>query len=126
MTAGMQDHKNQHFLRRLRFAASGLVVAWRSEHSLRYQSVALVCVFITLIVLRLEPMWWAVVTLTCCAVISAELFNTALEHLSDHLHPETHPRIRIVKDCAAAAVLVAALGALGVGAALTVHLLHRL
>jgi diacylglycerol kinase (ATP) len=122
----IEVHKNQHFLRRLRFAGAGLAAAWRSEHSLRYQCVALVCVLIALFVLRLEPMWWAVVSLTCCAVITAELFNTALEHLADHLHPETHPRIRIVKDCAAAAVLVAALGALGVGAALAVHLLHRL
>jgi undecaprenol kinase len=58
-------------------------------------------------------------------VIAAELFNTALEHLVDHLHPETHPRIRIVKDCAAAAVLITVCGALVVGLALGLHLLHR-
>ena len=122
----MHVHKNQHFLRRVRFAGAGFAAAWRSEHSLKFQCVALVCVLIALTVLRVGPMWWAVVTLTSCAVITAELFNTALEHLADHLHPDTHPQIRIVKDCAAAAVLVAALGALGVGAALMFHLLHRL
>jgi undecaprenol kinase len=53
------------------------------------------------------------------------LFNTALEHLADHLHPETHPQIQIVKDCAAAAVLVAACTAVGVGIALIVHLALR-
>ena len=36
----------------------------------------------------------------------AEMFNTALEHLVDHLHPEIHPRIGVVKDCAAAGVLM--------------------
>jgi diacylglycerol kinase (ATP) len=47
-------------------------------------------------------------------VIAAELINTALEHLADHLHPEQHPRIKIVKDCAAAAVLILSIGALWV------------
>ena len=51
--------------------------------------------------------------------------NTAVEHLADHLHPEIHPSIRIVKDCAAAAVLVAVVGALGVGAALLVHIVTK-
>lgn len=121
----MPLQKNQRFVRRVRFAVAGLGAAWRFEHSFRYQCAALVCVLVVLVRMRVEPMWWALVTLTCCAVITAELFNTALEHLADHLHPDIHPRIRIVKDCAAAAVLVAALGALGVGAALTVHLLQR-
>jgi diacylglycerol kinase len=50
------------------------------------------------------------------------MFNTAIEALADHLHPEIHPSIRIVKDCAAGAVLVASLGALGVGVAFVVHI----
>jgi len=78
-----------------------------------------------LIATRPEPVWWAMVALTSSAVIAAELFNTALECLADHLHPDHHPQIRIMKDCAAAAVLVAAAGALAVAAALTVHVLHR-
>ena len=35
----------------------------------------------------------------------------------DHLHPEQHPKIKAVKDCAAGAVLVASVAALGVAAA---------
>jgi diacylglycerol kinase (ATP) len=55
-------------------------------------------------------------------VIAAELFNTAIERLADQLRPELHPQIRIVKDCAAAAVLVLSAGALCVGAALALSL----
>ena len=43
---------------------------------------------------------------------------------ADHLNPAEHPRIRRVKDCAAGAVLVAVLGALGVALAFVVPLLH--
>ncbi len=121
----MSVHKNQPFLRRLRFASAGILAAVRSERSLRFHLGALLCVIVALTVLRLEPLWWAVVMLASGTVIAAELFNTALEHLADHLHPQTHPRIGIVKDCAAAAVLVTALAALAVGIALIVHLLAR-
>jgi len=121
----MSVHKNQSFARRVGFALAGLSAAWRSEYSFRFQLAVLVCVLAALILLRLEPIWWALVALTCGTVITAELFNTALEHLADHVHPDNHPRIRIVKDCAAAAVLVASLAAVGVGIALVVHLIER-
>jgi undecaprenol kinase len=121
----MTVHKNQPFIHRLRFALAGLAAAWRTEQNFRVQLVTLVIVLIALAWLKVEPLWWALVLLTSGIVLAAELFNTALEHLADHLHPETHPRIRIVKDCAAAAVLIAAGMAVGVGLALIVHLIQR-
>jgi undecaprenol kinase len=121
----MQTIKNQSFIRRLGFAWAGIAHAVRAEHSLRFHLSAVGAVLIVLAVFRPEPVWWAIAALTCAAVVSAELFNTAIEHLADHLHPEIHPSIRIVKDCAAAAVLVTSLAALGVAAALIVHLAER-
>lgn len=115
--------KNRPFRVRLGFALKGLAFALRAEHSLRFQASVFVAVLIALAVLRPGPLWWALVLLASSAVLSAELFNTALEHLVDHLHPDVHPQIRIVKDCAAAGVLLAALGAVAVGVALAVHLL---
>jgi diacylglycerol kinase (ATP) len=114
--------KNQSFVRRLRFAANGLVHALGVERSMRIHTLALLLVAIALIIVRPGPVWWALVALSSAVVIAAELFNTAIEHLADHLHPDVHPQIRIVKDCAAAAVLVASSGALAVAAALIVRL----
>jgi undecaprenol kinase len=121
----MGNHKNQPFARRLRFAIAGLASGLRSEHSLRFQLAALVLVILALSVFRPDPIWWALVALASAAVISAELFNTALEHLADHLHPQIHPEIRIVKDCAAAGVLISVCGAVVVAVALVIHLLNR-
>lgn len=121
----MPEHKNQSLRIRLRCAWTGLTHALRAERSLRFHVAALALVLVVLLVLRPGALWGALVILASAAVIAAELFNTALEHLADHLHPEVHPRIRIVKDCAAAAVLVASLGALGVAAAFLMHLLQR-
>jgi undecaprenol kinase len=107
------------------FALSGLMHALRRERSLRLQAIVLVLVIAALAVLRPGPLWWAAVALASAGVLAAELLNTAIEALADHLSPELHPQIRVVKDCAAAAVFVCVVGALVVGIALIVHLLHR-
>jgi len=114
--------KNQRFVKRLGYAWAGLAHAVRAERSVRVHVVAFAAVSGALTLLRPSPVWWGLVALASSSVVSAEVFNTAVEQLADHLHPEVHPGIRIVKDCAAAAVLIAALGAIGVGVALTVHL----
>ena len=117
--------KNQSFPARLRFALHGLAAALRTEQSVRWQAAALAAALVALAVLRPRPVWWALVLLASALVIAAELLNTAIEALADHLHPAEHARIRLVKDCAAGAVLVAVLGALAVALALAVHLLRR-
>ena len=119
----MSSYKNQRFRARLGFALRGLTQALRTEASLRVQALACVAALLVLLVLRPPAVWWALVMLASAAVLAAELFNTAIEHLADLLHPQQSPGIRLVKDCAAAGVLVAVLGALGVCAALLVHLL---
>jgi diacylglycerol kinase (ATP) len=119
----MSGFKNQRFRARLGFALRGLVQALRSEASLKLQALAGVAALVVLLVLRPAAVWWALVFLASALVMAAELLNTAIEHLADLLHPQHSPGIRLVKDCAAAGVLIAVLGALGVGAALLVHLL---
>ena len=117
--------KNQSFPARLKYALHGIAQALRSEQSVRLQAAAFVAALVALSVLRPRPVWWALVLLASALVVAAELLNTALEELADHLNPQEHPRIRLVKDCAAGAVLVAVLGALGVALALAVQLLRE-
>jgi len=119
----MSRYKNQRFRARLGFALRGLAQALRTEASLRLQALAGVLALAVLLVLRPAAVWWALVLLASAAVVAAELFNTAIEHLADLLHPQQSPGVRLVKDCAAASVLVAVLGALGVAVAFLVHLL---
>lgn len=117
--------KNLPFARRLVFALDGLRHAWHGERSFRTQVLMGAAAVVALLLLRPAPVWWALVALAIAAVLAAELFNTAVEQLADHLHAERHPAIRVVKDCAAGAVLLASVGALAVAAALAAHLLLR-
>jgi diacylglycerol kinase len=119
----MSAHKNSSFPTRLGFALRGLAYALRSERSLKIQALVFLLLIVTLVLLAPEPLWWALTLLASGAVIAAELFNTAVERLADELHPQDSPGIAVVKDCAAAAVLIAVLGALAVAAALLVHLI---
>jgi undecaprenol kinase len=100
--------KGQPFLRRLGFALQGLRTALGRETSFRTQLAFGVAVLVALAVIRPAAIWWAVCALAIGLVLVAELMNSALEALADRLHPEQHPEIRIAKDLAAAAVLVAA------------------
>jgi undecaprenol kinase len=121
----LSSQKNQSLLRRFGFALAGLRHALRTEHSVRLEALSFALVVAALGVFRPSPIWWAAVMLASAGVLAAELLNTAIETLADHLSPEVHPKIRVVKDCAAAAVFVSVVGALAVAAALTLHLLRR-
>lgn len=121
----MAGPKNQRFLHRLRNALAGVGHALRHERSFRFHSASVVAVAGLLAWLRPGAAWVALVALASALVIAAELLNTALEALADHLHPEQHEKIRIAKDCAAGAVLAAAAGALAVAAAMLLDLAQR-
>lgn len=109
--------KGQSFSRRLMFAFQGIYLAFSREQSIRFHVLASIGVLVVLLVTHPPALWWALGALTIGLVFVAELFNAALETLTDHLHPEQHPEIGAAKDIAAGAVLVAALLALLVAVA---------
>lgn len=109
--------KGHRFTDRLGFAWAGLRTAWRMEKSLRTHAAATLAVLGALLITGAPPAWWAIMVLTIALVVAAELLNTAIEALADHLHPQRHEAIKRTKDVAAAAVLIASLGALAVAGA---------
>lgn len=115
--------KNSPFSRRMGYALAGLASAWRSEQSLRIQAWMAVVAMGVLVWLRPGPIWWAMIGGMIALVLAMELLNTAIERLADHLHPDEHPSIKQVKDCAAAAVLLLSVGALWVGGLMVVAVL---
>jgi diacylglycerol kinase len=65
--------------------------------------------------LRVTTIEWCVIVLCITVVLSAELFNAALETIAKAVTAEYDPRVRDALDIAAAAVLVAALGSVVIG-----------
>ncbi len=99
-------HKGQKFFFRLKCAIEGIGIAFKGESSFRTQILAAVLAIASLIYLRPSLIWSALVLVMIFLVLAAELFNTAIEHLLDGLHPDHAEFVRIAKDCSAAAVLV--------------------
>lgn len=109
--------KNQPIWRRFGYALDGLGASWGSEKSVRAHVMAIAAVAVLLLLLQPAPMWWALFALAAGMMLAVELINTAVEKLVDHLHPDQHSVIKIVKDTLAAAVLVVCLAAGGVALA---------
>ena len=98
--------KGKPFYRRLRFAWEGWRAAFQNEASFRTEVFAAVGAIAVTAWLNPPALWMALVIVMIALVLAAELFNTALEHALDGLHPEQSPFVRLAKDCAAASVMV--------------------
>lgn len=96
-------------------AWAGLSWALKTQRNLQVHAIAAVLVVGFGAWLKLETWEWSSVLLATGLVWTAELLNTALEVLADRVSKEREEPIRLAKDAAAAAVLMAALAALGVG-----------
>jgi len=90
-------------------------------YTLKTQRNAQIHVFITItiiilgLILDLNLTEWGILALTAGFVISTEMLNTVAEAAMDYATTEFNPQVKIVKDVAAGAVLVAAITAVIVG-----------
>ena len=103
-------------LRSFGHAFRGLGVLLRTQRNARIHAVATVLVVAAGALARISPAEWALLALAVACVWAAEALNTAIEFVVDLVSPESHALAAKAKDVAAAAVLVAAIGSLIVGA----------
>ena len=102
-------------LKSFTYAFAGLKVLFREEHNSRIHLFATVCVIVAGVLLKISLLEWVAVAFAVGLVFSGEIFNSAVEDLSDVVCPERDERIKKVKDLAAAAVLVNAITAAVIG-----------
>jgi undecaprenol kinase len=107
--------KNAHFFRRLNWAWQGIQAAWKQENSFRTQAKVAFGVILSLCFIQPGWIWGALIFITIGLVLVAELINTALETTLDGLHASQAPFVKLAKDCAAGAALVASIVAVLVG-----------
>jgi len=98
-----------------RFAIKGLNSAVRSEPHMRLHVLAAVGVIVAGLWFDVSKVEWCLLAGSIGLVITAEIFNTSIETLTNLVSPEHNPLAGKTKDLAAAAVLVAAITAAIVG-----------
>lgn len=87
----------------IRYALRGLLLLIRDEASFRIQLAGGLCIVLIGLLLHIRTADWIIVIILIGIVLALEAMNTAVEELCDHVTPEEHPKIGIVKDLAAAA-----------------------
>jgi diacylglycerol kinase (ATP) len=108
-----------NLLTSFKYAWQGVSYAFRTQRNFRiHVGIGSVAVSAALL-LRLTPVELAIICLTCGAVLTMELVNTALESVVDlTVQQSYHELAKIAKDCAAAAVLMSAIISVSVAACL--------
>ena len=93
------------------FAFNGIRNCFIQERHFKIHALLAVVAITAGFYFNITTVEWFVVLICSGAVFTAELINTAIEQLCDIVHKENHPGIKLVKDLAAAAVLVSAITA---------------
>jgi undecaprenol kinase len=105
----------RRFLKSFGYSFEGIAHAFKFEPNFRFHMGALIVVVLAGWYFHLSASEWLWIVAVSAVVIMAELFNTAIEVFVDLVSPEIHPKAKIIKDLASAAVLVAAVLAAIIG-----------
>lgn len=97
------------------FAIQGLFTFFKTQHNAWIHLLAAIVVITAGFVLKVSHTEWCWLIISIGFVFAAEMFNTAIEFLTDIVSPQFHPIAKKVKDVAAGAVLIAALAAVAIG-----------
>jgi len=109
------NNKSPHLIASFGYALEGIAHAFRTQRNFKVHVGITLAVIIAGVLLGISVEQWAILAMAIALVLQAELVNTALEAIVDHVAPEFHALAKIAKDCAAGAVFVCAVVAVIVG-----------
>ena len=105
----------RRFFESFTYAFKGLFLLFRHETNARVHLFFAIATVTSGFYFSISSSEWFAVIICIGMVLAAEAFNTAIEKIADYIQPEKDPRIGLIKDLAAGAVLFTAISALIVG-----------
>ena len=114
------------FFRSLMFAIVGVKQFFSRDRNGKIQTVIGITAIILGFTVSLSSFQWLLVLFCIGLVISLEMINSAIEKYCDLVTTDFHPGIKIIKDVAAGAVLVASLMSLVIGLIIFIPALVKL
>ena len=103
------------FFKSVTFAAKGVQQFFSCDRNGKIQIVSGLTAIILGFTVSLSSFQWLLVLFCIGLVISLEMINSAIERYCDLVTTDFHPGIRIIKDVAAGAVLIASIMSLIIG-----------
>jgi len=107
--------RNTNRVESFQYAFAGIWHTLKTQRNAQIHTGIALLIILAGIFFRLQPAEWAILTLTIGFVISTEMLNTVAEAAMDYATTDFDPQVKIVKDVAAGAVLIAAITAVVVG-----------
>jgi len=98
-----------------KFAIKGIIYLCLYHRNMRIIFMLGILAFLLGVYFKLSGIELVILCITITLVFMAEIFNTAIELIIDMLTDKYHTLIKLVKDIAAAVVLLASLNAVAVG-----------
>jgi len=97
------------------YAFKGLAAMMHNQHNFYIHITLTLIALVLAYILDITKTELLFIIVAIGMVLSAEVFNTAIEKLTDLVQPNHDPKAGIIKDLAAAAVLITAICALIIG-----------
>lgn len=111
MKSLLKSHHPKKHARSFKFAFEGIFHALLNEPNFRVHIVATIAIVCLGYLFNISNVEWAIITIISAMVLTAEMMNTVVEQVIDHLFKEEHPVAKITKDLAAGYVLISAIAA---------------
>ncbi len=112
----MTKYKKQNFSNTFRNARKGMRLTFKSERNIRVHLLIAAFVLATAFCFHFSVTKFCILLLTISAVISAEMFNSAIEFSLDAIFHNRYSRmVGMAKDIAAGAVMIVSISAVLIG-----------
>ena len=99
----------------LSFAWNGIVQVIKRERIMRIHCVVALFTVLFGFIFQISRLEWITITIVIVLVFALEMMNSVCEQIIDYVKPEISMEAKIIKDMAAGAVLVAAIGSIIIG-----------
>lgn len=103
------------FRKSARIALKGIVYLFLYHRNMRLIFISGIFAFLLGLFFKLSGIELVALCVTITLVFTAEIFNTAIELMMDAITEKYHTKIKLVKDIAAAVVVLTILNSLAVG-----------
>lgn len=90
----------------IKHAWDGILVIYKREANFRLHCLITIAVILLGIVLSFNPLQWILIIFCIGLVLALEATNSAIEYTWNHLEPNHHPVVGVIKDVMAGAVLI--------------------
>lgn len=107
--------KTKKLVNSFKYAFEGLKASFKTERNMKIHILIMILTIIAGFALKISTLEWIICITLFGIVISAELFNTAIETIVDMITPYREPKAKLAKDISAGAVLVLAISSIIIG-----------